>query len=366
MAELWNYLVLEGTSRAEAAEWTTAALAARGWAPSDPARPGARTLTIWTTVGGFTVVELVDWAEADPKLGRELAVRGARPVVVSHHDGAGEVETYQYFSAHGKKGKPPATLLGALASEKAWDELVPLDEPLRLAVLAPLDGAATIVGRLIGQWIRPVLERLGFRRARVDVRYSAQIDAVAGWQLARADGGRLLVRYDFSKGDLPRDCTQTILLEGAAEPQVLARLECGHESRWAAHPDLVERDFQMFAAQLVQVLRTSLPTAEARALDAFAAVGASFADLYANRRIVRVVEPGDLAATQLFRGEKLLTLRAGEHQQTFRFDTSLAPASTRITLGDIVELRGGERRARRLRVGDATLLFDELGAVLTR
>jgi hypothetical protein len=98
----------------------------------------------------------------------------------------------------------------------------------------------------------------------------------------------------------------------------------------------------MFAAQLVKVLRTYLDAEHGRALDSFASLATSFEELFANRRIARILEAGDSPATLVFRGEKLVTVRATERQQTFRFDTSTAPVSSEIMVGDIVELRGGE------------------------
>jgi hypothetical protein len=124
---------------------------------------------------------------------------------------------------------------------------------------------------------------------------------------------------------------------------------------------LVERDFEMLAAQLVKVLLAHVSNGDREILKQFQPLADRFDVLFASRRILRVIEPNDVPANLVFCGQRLMTVRTEDHQFTFKFDTSQTPERDRIAVGDIVELRGGEQRARRLRLGQCTLIFDDLG-----
>jgi hypothetical protein len=364
MAELWNYIIVESTEAAKVADDVRELLRRRGWASALPSEEGSCRCSVWQTEGGFVVIDLQDWEAADPKLARELATRRKAPAVVSFFDGAGETELYEYVSAAGKKAKPPRSALGALASSAAWDQQ-PSGDAVEVSVMAPVDGAGRRIVGALRRWVVPILNALHFRKTRLPVRYHPAIDAVCAWTGRLNDATTLVVRFDYSKGDVLRDCTQSIRVQTSEGETTVAELTCDTASRWAEYPQLVERDFEMLAAQLVKVLLSHGSHADRELLKQFQPLADRFDALFASRRIMRVISPGDVPAHLVFCGQHLMTVRTEDHQFTFKFDTSLTPERGRLAVGDIVELRGGERRARRLRLGQCTLLFDELGNVAT-
>lgn len=361
MADLWNYLVMEASDPKAVLRDTKEVLLARGWHETEATADGALSCSIWPAVGGLVVVELTDWEDVDLDLARALARLRKSPVAVSYSNEAGETETYAYFTCVGKKTKPPASALGKWASPDAW-QLLPSGSATALSVQGPGDGATHRAARHLRHSILPVLLPLGFIRVRVEVRYHPQIDAVMAWAKSLNDGSRLLVRYDFEKGEQLRGCRQTIQRLRDGHEEELAILDCDVSAHWANHPELIERDFDMFAAELVFVLTSQLP--QEQLLRSFAHWAERRDKLLADRRLLRVLEPGDVPARVLFRGQRLITVRAGELQLTFKFDTRVVSSFEPTWVGEIVELRGGERRARRLRVGELVLSFNDLGELL--
>jgi hypothetical protein len=364
MAELWNYIIVESAEPTEVANDVRERLELRGWRTAIPSEDGSSRYNVWQSENGFVVIDLKDWEDADPKLARELATRRKVPVAVSFFDGAGETELFEYVNATGRKSKPPHTALGALASPAAWD-LQPTGEMLEISVMTPTDGASRRIAGALQRWVAPMLNALHFRKTRLEVRYHPAIDAVRAWTRKLNDTTSLVVRYDYGKGDVLRDCTQSILLQTAAAATTVGELKCDNSSRWAEYPEMVERDFEMLAAQLAKVLLAHASHEDREILNRFQLLAARFDVLFASRRILRVVEPNDVPARLAFCGERLMTVRTDSQQFTFKFDTSATPDRDTISVGDIVELRGGELRARRLRLGDCTLNFDELGNATT-
>jgi len=364
MAELWNYIIVESNKPTEVANDVRELLGLRGWRGALPSEEGSTRYSVWHSEKGFVVVDLKDWEDADPKLARELATRRKVPVVVSFFDGAGETELYEYVNATGRKSKPPHTPLAVLASSAAW-ELQPTGDVLEMSLMSPLDGASRRIAKALQRWVAPILTPLHFRKTRLDVRYHPAIDAVRAWTKQINDTTCLVVRFDYSKGDVLRDCTQSILVQTGANLTTIGELKCDNASRWAEYPELVERDFEMLAGQLVNALLAQVSNEDRETLRQFLPLADGFDALFASRRILRVIETDDVPASLVFCGERLMTLRTNDQQFTFKFDTSAALERDRIIVGDIVELRGGERRARRLRLGNCTLNFDELGNVVT-
>jgi hypothetical protein len=364
MAELWNYIIVESIEPSEVANDVRELLGLRGWRSAIPSEEGSSRCSVWQSENGFVVIDLKDWEDADPKLARELATRRKVPVVVSFFDGAGETELYEYVNATGRKSRPPHTTLAALASSAAWD-LQPTGDMLEISVMTSLDGASRRIVGALHRWVAPILTALRFRKTRLEVRYHPAIEAVRAWTRKFNDTTSLVVRFDYSKGDVLRDCTQSILVQTGATVTTVGELTCDNASRWAEYPEMVERDFEMLTAQLVKVLLAQVSNEDREILRQFQPLADSFDALLASRRILRVVEPNDVPASLVFCGERLMTVRTEGQQFTFKFDTSSTPERDRITVGDIVELRGGERRARRLRLGQCTLTFDELGNAAT-
>jgi len=360
MAELWNYIIVESTEPTEVATDVRELLGLRGWRSAIPSEEGSSRCSVWQTENGFVVIDLKDWEAADPKLARELAIRRKAPSVVSFFDGAGETELYEYVNATGKKSKPPRTALAALASSAAWD-LQPSGKVVEVSVMTLVDDASRRIVGALQRWVAPILNALRFRKTRLDVRYHPAIDAVCAWTGKINDATSLVVRFDYSKGDVLRDCTQSIQVQTSEGETTVAELKCDTASRWAEYPELVERDFEMLAAQLVKVLLAHVSNGDREILKQFQPLADRFDVLFASRRILRVIEPNDVPANLVFCGQRLMTVRTEDHQFTFKFDTSQTPERDRIAVGDIVELRGGEQRARRLRLGQCTLIFDDLG-----
>ena len=360
MAELWNYIIVDSTEPTEVANDVKELLGLRGWRSAIPSEDGSSRCSVWHSDKGFVVIDLKDWEDADPKLARELATRRKVPVAVSFFDGAGETELYEYVNATGRKSKPPHTALAALASSAAWD-LQPTGDVLEILVMTPLDGASRRIAKALQRWVAPILTALRFRKTRLEVRYHPAIEAVRAWTKKFNDTTSLVVRFDYSKGDVLRDCTQSILVQTGATVTTVGELKCDNASRWAEYPEMVERDFEMLAGQLFNALLAQVSNEDREILRQFQPLADNFDALFASRRILRVIEPNDVPANLVFCGERLMTVRTEAQQFTFKFDTSAIPDRDRITVGDIVELRGGERRARRLRLGQCTLSFDELG-----
>ncbi len=364
MADLWNYIVVEDARPGDVAQQTLSVLGSRGWEKAEADTDGAWRLRIWPVEGGLVVIHLLDWEGADRPLARELATLRAAPVAISFFDGAGETELFAYLSKSGRGAKPPKTLLGASAQQEGdWSDR-PTGDVQEYAVLPPLNPAHRLALAAIRHSIGPIFKAFGFQKVRVDVRYHPSIDAVLAFRLSLSETQSLLVRYDFSKGEALYGCSQTIVLLAGGEERELAKLECDRSSHWSGRPELQERDFRMFAAQLLKTLQGYVSKEEFAKNEGFEELAAEFEELLENKRISRFVETDEIRAEVGFWGEKLVTVRSPHLRQTFRFDTSLVEKSDDVAMSDLVELRTGAVRARRLRVGKTTVVFDELGVFL--